>query len=89
MMEALMQRPGTVVSRQKLEETVYGWGEEVGSNAIEVHMHYLRKKLGATVIGEAEALIVIVNWMSPLPVREPSLSSKTSVEPMPVEPLWL
>lgn len=49
-LEALMQRPGTVVSRQKLEETVYGWGEEVGSNAIEVHMHYLRKKLGATVI---------------------------------------
>ena len=29
---------------------MYGWGEEVGSNAIEVHMHYLRKKLGATVI---------------------------------------
>lgn len=49
-LEALMQRPGAVVSRQKLEEAVYSWGDEVGSNAIEVHLHYLRKKLGATVI---------------------------------------
>jgi len=49
-LEALMQRPGVVVSRRKLEEAVYGWGDEVGSNAIEVHLHYLRKKLGAAVI---------------------------------------
>ncbi len=46
-LEALMQRPGAVLSREKLEESVYGWGEEVGSNAIEVHLHNLRKKLGA------------------------------------------
>lgn len=49
-LEALMQRPGTVLSRAQLEESVYGWGEEVGSNAIEVHLHHLRKKLGAAVI---------------------------------------
>jgi two-component system response regulator QseB len=49
-LEALMQRPGAVLSREKLEESVYGWGEEVGSNAIEVHLHNLRKKLGAAVI---------------------------------------
>jgi two-component system response regulator QseB len=49
-LEVLMQRPGTVVSRQKLEGAVYSWGDEVGSNAIEVHLHYLRKKLGAAVI---------------------------------------
>lgn len=49
-LEALMQRPGAVLSREKLEESVYGWGEEVGSNAIEVHLHHLRKKLGAMVI---------------------------------------
>lgn len=49
-LEVLMQRPGAVVSRQKLEEAVYSWGDEVGSNAIEVHLHYLRKKLGAAVI---------------------------------------
>jgi len=49
-LEALMQRPGAVLSREKLEESVYGWGEEVGSNSIEVHLHHLRKKLGAAAI---------------------------------------
>jgi len=49
-LETLMQRPGAVLSREQLEESVYGWGEEVGSNAIEVHLHHLRKKLGADVI---------------------------------------
>jgi two-component system response regulator QseB len=50
LLEALMQRPGAVLSRQKLEESIYGWGEGVGSNAIEVHLHNLRKKLGSLVI---------------------------------------
>lgn len=49
-LEALMRRPGTVLSREKLEESVYGWGAEVGSNAIEVHLHHLRKKLGGALI---------------------------------------
>lgn len=49
-LEALMRRPGTVVSRAALEEAVYGWDEEVGSNAIEVHLHNLRRKLGADLI---------------------------------------
>ena len=42
-----MQQAGAVLSREQLEESVYGWGEEVGSNAIEVHLHNLRKKLGS------------------------------------------
>jgi two-component system response regulator QseB len=50
LLEALMQRPGAVLSRQALEETIYGWGDEVGSNAIEVHVHNLRKKLGSQAI---------------------------------------
>ena len=49
-LETLMQRPGAVLSREKLEESVYGWGDEVGSNAIEVHLHHLRKKLGTEAI---------------------------------------
>jgi len=49
-LEALMRRPGAVLSRAQLEESVYGWGEEVGSNAIEVHLHHLRRKLGAATI---------------------------------------
>lgn len=49
-LEALMQRPDTVLSRAQLEESVYGWGDEVASNAIEVHLHNLRRKLGPTSI---------------------------------------
>jgi two-component system response regulator QseB len=47
---ALMKEPGAVVSREKLEDAVYGWGEEVGSNSIEVHLHHLRRKLSAELI---------------------------------------
>ena len=49
-LEALMQDPGTVVSRASLEEAVYGWGEEVESNCVEVHLHTLRRKLGSELI---------------------------------------
>ena len=49
-LEALMREPGTVVSRSKLEDSVYGWGEEVGSNSVEVHLHHLRKKLDPALI---------------------------------------
>jgi DNA-binding response OmpR family regulator len=49
-LEALMREPGAVVSREKLEEAVYGWGEEVGSNTVEVHLHHLRRKLEPQVI---------------------------------------
>ena len=45
-----MDRPGEVVSRAALEEKLYGWNEEVGSNTVEVHIHSLRKKLGAGFI---------------------------------------
>jgi DNA-binding response OmpR family regulator len=47
---ALMERPGSVLSRAQLEQRLYGWGEEVESNAVEVHIHSLRKKLGADLI---------------------------------------
>jgi two-component system, OmpR family, response regulator QseB len=46
----LMERPGTILSRAQLEERLYGWGEEVESNAVEVHIHGLRRKLGADFI---------------------------------------
>jgi len=49
-LEALMHEPGAVVSRDKLEEAVYGWGAEVGSNTVEVHLHHLRRKLEAGLI---------------------------------------
>lgn len=50
LLAALMQRPGAVLSREKLEESIYGWGDEIGSNVIEVYLHHLRKKLGPDII---------------------------------------
>lgn len=47
---ALMERPGALLSRSALEEKMYGWGEEVESNAVEVHIYNLRKKIGAELI---------------------------------------
>ena len=49
-LHALIDRPGQVLSKSQLEERLYGWQEEIGSNAIEVHIHNLRAKLGAGVI---------------------------------------
>jgi two-component system response regulator QseB len=46
LLAALLERPGTVLSREQLESRLYGWGHEVASNAVEVHVHNLRKKLG-------------------------------------------
>lgn len=46
-LHALIRRPGHIVSREQLEESLYGWGDEVESNAIEVHIYNLRRKLGA------------------------------------------
>ncbi|KAF7962238.1 two-component system response regulator [Cupriavidus sp. UYMU48A] len=50
LLEALIQRPGMIVSRSRLEDRLYSFNEEIGSNTIEVHMSRLRKKLGADVI---------------------------------------
>ena len=46
----LMREPGAVISREQFEERLYSWGEEVESNAVQVHIHNLRKKLGQKVI---------------------------------------
>jgi two-component system response regulator QseB len=49
-LEALLQRPGAVLSRTQLEDRLYGWDEQIGSNAIEVYIHGLRRKLGSEAI---------------------------------------
>jgi two-component system response regulator QseB len=50
LLEALLDRPGVPLSRAQIEERLYGWGEEIASNAVEVHVHNLRKKLGERAI---------------------------------------
>lgn len=56
LLEALLARPGAVLSKSQLEEKVYGWGEEIGSNTVEVYIHALRKKLGADLIRNVRGL---------------------------------
>jgi two-component system, OmpR family, response regulator len=48
LLEILMETPGAVHSIEQLEDRLYGWEEEISSNAVEVHLHNLRRKLGPT-----------------------------------------
>jgi two-component system response regulator QseB len=56
LLAALAERPGLVLSRAQLEEKLWGWNEAVGSNAVEVHIHNVRKKLGDDVIRNVRGL---------------------------------
>ena len=59
LLNALLTRPGTILSRSELERQIYGWNEEVESNAIEFLIHTIRKKLGALAIRNVRG----VGWM--------------------------
>jgi len=50
LLHALMQQPGRALSRAQLEQHLYAWGDEIGSNTVEVYIHHLRRKLGADAI---------------------------------------
>jgi two-component system, OmpR family, response regulator QseB len=56
LVETLAERPGAYFTRAQLEDRLYGWGEEVGSNAVEVHIHALRRKLDPSVIRTVRGL---------------------------------
>jgi len=59
LLEALIARPGAILSRAQLEDKLYGWTDPVESNAVEVHIHTLRKKMGADFIRNVRG----VGWM--------------------------
>ena len=59
LLQALLVRPGAILSRSELEDRLYGWGEEVDSNAVEFLIHSLRKKLGSDAIKNVRG----VGWM--------------------------
>ncbi|MCW5648105.1 MAG: response regulator transcription factor [Ramlibacter sp.] len=59
LLQALLLRPGAILSRGELEDRIYGWGEEVESNAVEFLIHSLRRKLGSEVIKNVRG----VGWM--------------------------
>lgn len=70
---------------------VYGARPPLDDNVCEnaVPAVSVGRDAGETVMGDAEGVIVIVTCTSPSPVSEPSANSNTSVDPMPVDPLWL
>lgn len=49
-MQILLENPGVIYSRTQLEEKLYGWNDEVESNAVEVHIHSIRRKFGSDII---------------------------------------
>lgn len=57
----LIEHPGQVMTRERLEETLYGWGEEIESNAIQVHIHHLRKKLDKNFIRTVHSIGYVVD----------------------------
>ena len=59
LLEALLARPGAILSRAQLEDKLYGWSDPVESNTVEVHIHSLRRKLGADFIRNVRG----VGWM--------------------------
>lgn len=61
LLQTLLESAGRVVSRSRLEESLYAWNEEVESNAIEVHIHHLRKKLGNELIRTIRGVGYIVD----------------------------
>jgi two-component system, OmpR family, response regulator len=56
LMHAFLERPGVILSREQLEDRLYGWGREVESNAVAVLIHSIRKKYGASVIRNVRGL---------------------------------
>lgn len=56
LLQTLIERPQAIISRTQLEERLYGWDEEIASNAVEVHIHHLRKKLGERFIHTVRGL---------------------------------
>ena len=82
LLEALLDRPGAPLSRAQLEERLYGWGEEIASNSIEVHVHNLRKKLGEgairTVRGVGYAIADGREEPAPWPASSPTPSAENS-----------
>jgi DNA-binding response OmpR family regulator len=61
LMLALLERPGRILSRSQIEERIYGWGEEVESNAVDVLIYSIRRKFGKDVIFNVRG----AGWMAP------------------------
>lgn len=75
LLHALMERPGAILSREQIESRIYGWGEEVSSNAVDVLIHGMRRKLGADAIRNVRGL----GWRVPTGPIAPAESTGEQV----------
>ena len=71
LLAALIEQPGAVLSREQLEDRLYGWDEEVASNAVEVHLHNLRRKLGTAWIRNVRGVGYKLVEPAPTPPEAP------------------
>jgi len=62
-LQALLENAGHVLSRERLEQSLYSWGNEVESNAVEVHIHHLRRKLGTDLIRTIRGVGYVIEKM--------------------------
>ncbi|NOT15434.1 MAG: response regulator [Methylotenera sp.] len=65
LLHELLLHVGRVQSREQLEQHLYGWGEEVESNSVEVHIHHLRKKLGSDLIRTLRGVGYVIDKIAP------------------------
>ena len=77
LLQALVLNAGRVLSREQREQHLYSWGQEVESNAVEVHVHHLRKKLGAGVIQTVRG----VGYLLPRELPSAATSAAPSATP--------
>ena len=66
LLHALLERPGAILSREQLENRIYGWGDEVSSNAVDVLIHGMRRKLGPDAIRNVRGL----GWRVAMPTAD-------------------
>jgi two-component system response regulator QseB len=65
LLHQLLENIGKVITRQQLEQSLYGWGEDIESNALEVHIHHLRKKLYPELIKTIRGVGYIIQELAP------------------------
>jgi two-component system response regulator QseB len=76
LLHILLENEGRVLSREHLTQSLYGWGEEVDSNALEVHIHNLRKKFGQPFIRTIRGIGYMIEKSKPLDQAQKSTSKK-------------
>jgi hypothetical protein len=85
---ALLRGSGQVLTRRRLEEALYGFDEALDSNALEVHIHHLRRKLGDDLVKTVRGVGYFVPPSDPAPISPQASSVMHRAAPIRSRPLW-